>query len=130
MNNPFMNDLCRKINSLHPGAVDQLDRIDELPDSTRKMLVNILLKAACQSQNVGNITSARKMMLRIPPAWLASALHDAIEAVVDLNDEWEYRRLIELLKELKSELLIHYLDYGMAVGSSAIYEAAMDMKNH
>jgi hypothetical protein len=130
MNNPFMNDLCRKINSLHPGAGDQLDRIDELPDSTSKMLVNILLEAACQSQNVGNITSARKMMLRIPPVWLASALHDAIEAVVDLNDEWEYRRLIELLKELKSEVLTYYLDYGMAVGSSAIYEATIDMKNH
>jgi len=129
MNNPFLNDMCRKLNLLHPGASDRLDRIDELPDPVGRSIVNTLLEAACQSQHVGNIMSARKAMLAIPPLWLSGVLCDAIEEVVDLNDEWEYRRLIELLKELKSELLKNYLDYGMDSGNGVIHEAATDLNN-
>jgi hypothetical protein len=129
MNNPFLNDMSRKLNSLHPGASDRIDRIDELPDPVGRSIVNTLLQQACQSQHIGSITSARQAMLAIPPVWLSRVLHDAISDVVDLNDEWEYRRLIELLKELNSGLLRVYLDYGMESGSGAIHEAATDLNN-
>jgi hypothetical protein len=129
MENPFMNALCQKIDRLHAGASERLDRIDELPSSASKMIVNILLQEACQSQHVGAITSARRVMRTLPPLWLSSVLHAAIEETVDLDDEWEYRRLIELLKELKSGLLAYYLDYGLASGSSTIHDAATDLKN-
>ncbi len=124
-----MNALCQQINSLHPGAADRLDRIDQLPNSASRMIVNILLGRACQAQNVGNITSARTLLRTLPPLWLSSILPDAIEAVLDLNDEWAYRRLIELLEELKSELRARYLEHGMASSLTEIREAATDMSN-
>ena len=79
-----------------------------------------------RAQHVGNITAARGLLLRLSPVWLSSVLQKAIEEVVDLTDEWEYRRLVELLQELKSELWVFYLDYGMASGNAAIHEAAID----
>jgi hypothetical protein len=98
MDDIFTIDLNAHIDSVYPDASGRLDRIDELPDSAGKRIVNTLLEAACQSQHIGKILAARKALLRLPGPWLARVLHDAIEEVVDLKDEWEYRRLMELLK--------------------------------
>ena len=128
MNNIFTNELNAKINSMYPNASGWLDRIDKLPDSAGKMIVNTLLEEACQSQHIGKITAARKAMLTLPRAWLSGVLPDAIGEAVDLSDEWEYRRLIELLRELKSDLYHVYIAFGIAAGSGEIYEAATDLK--
>jgi hypothetical protein len=128
MNDIFMYELYRKIDSIYPNASGRLDRIDELPDAAGKRIVNTLLKQACESQHVGHIASARKALLTLPRVWLSGVLQDAIGEVVDLGDEWEYRRLIELLKELNLQLFESYIDYGMAAGSGAIFEAATDLK--
>jgi hypothetical protein len=124
----FMDELYRKVDSIYPNASGRLDRIDELPGAAGKRIVNTLLKQACESQHVGHIASARKALLTLPRVWLSGVLQGAIGEVVDLGDEWEYRRLIELLKELNSQLFESYIDYGMAAGSGAILEAATDLK--
>jgi hypothetical protein len=125
----FTADLYRKIDSVCPNASGRLDRIDELPDSAGKAIVNTLLRQACESQHIGNITSARRALLMLPRAWLSSVLQGAIAETIDLADEWEYRRLVELLKELNAELFESYIEYGIAVGSGAIFEAASDIKS-
>jgi hypothetical protein len=128
MADTFQDDLDHKIDSVCPGASDRLDRIDEFPDSEGKAIVKALLKQACESQHVGHISSAREALLRLPRSWLSRVLPDAIDEVVDLGDEWEYRRLVELLKELHSELFDSYIDYGISAGSGEIFEAATDLK--
>ena len=125
----FMDKLYRKVDSIYPNASDRLDRIAELPDEAGRRIVNLMLKQACESQHLGNIASARKALLRLPHAWLSGVLQDAIRAVVDLGDEWEYRRLIEVLKELDLRLFESYIEYGMTSGSGAILEAARDLKS-
>jgi hypothetical protein len=129
MSDVFTADLCRKIDSVYPDASGRLDRIDELPDSVGKAIVNTLLEQACVSQHVGHIMSARKALLTLPRDWLSRVLQDAIEETVDLDDEWEYRRLIELLKDLNPELFDSYIQYGIAAGDGAIFEAATDLKS-
>jgi hypothetical protein len=129
MSDMFMDELYRKVDSIHPNASSQLDRIAELPDEAGRRIVNTLLKQACESQHLGNIVSARRALLGLPRAWLSRVLQDAIGAGVDLDDEWEYRRLIELLKELNLQLFETYIDYGVASGSGAIHEAAEDLKS-
>lgn len=129
MSDLFTEELYRKVDSIYADASSRLDRIGELPDGAGRRIVDALLKQACESQHLGKIISARKALLRLPRAWLSGALQDAINAVVDLGDEWEYRRLIELLKELNLPLLDTYLDYGIAAGSGAVFEAAMDLKS-
>ena len=129
MNDRFAIDVRAKVDSVHPDASGRLDRIDELPDSAGKMLVNILLAEACQSQHIGKIMAARKVMLTLPRAWLSRVLQDTIKEVVDLSDEWEYRRLMELLKDLQSNLYKTYIDFGIAAGSGEIFEAATDLRS-
>jgi hypothetical protein len=128
MNDIFADDLHRKLDSIYPGASSRLDQIDELPASAGKIIVNTLLKQACESQHMGHILSARKALLTMPRVWLSGVLPDAIRDVVVLDDEWEYRRLIELLKDLNPPLFDSYINYGIATGDGEIYEAAADLK--
>jgi hypothetical protein len=127
MSDPFTADLDRKIDSVYPNASGRLDRIDELPDSAGKAIVNILLEQACESQHIGSIMSARKALQILPRAWLSRMLRDAIGETVDLADEWEYRRLVELLRELDPSLFESYIELGTTAGG-AILEAAADLK--
>ena len=99
-----------------------------MSDSAGKRIVGTLLEQACESQHVGHILSARKALLTLPRAWLSGVLPDAIRDVVVLDDEWEYRRLIELLKDLNPPLFDSYINYGIATGDGEIYEAAADLK--
>ena len=48
--------------------------------------------------------------MTLPRAWLSGVLQEAISDVVDLGDEWEYRRLVELLKDLNVPLFDSYID--------------------
>jgi hypothetical protein len=129
MNDIFTTDLNTKIDAVYPDASRRLDRIDELPDPAGKRIVHTLLEEACQSQHLGKILAARTAMRTLPRAWLARVLQDAIEEVVDLKDEWEYRRLMELLKDLQSDLYHSYIAFGIAAGSGEIYEVATDLSS-
>jgi hypothetical protein len=92
------------------------------------MIVHTLLEQACASQHIGRILSARTALLSLPRVWLSRLLPDAIRDVVTLDHEWEYRRLIELLKDLDGPLFEAYVDYGIATGEGDIYEAATDLR--
>ena len=129
MSDVFTADLCHKIDAIYPNASGRLDRIDELPDPEGRAIVDLLLKQACESQHIGNIMSARKSLRILPRVWLSRVLQDSIEEMIDLDDEWEYRRLVELLKELNSELAESYIAFGLAAEGGAIFEAAIDMKS-
>lgn len=37
---------------------------------------------------------------------------EALDAVIDFQDEWEYRRLLELVKEAVPDLLTLFIDRG------------------
>jgi hypothetical protein len=128
MDDVFTEELHREVDSIYPGASGRLDRIDELPGDAGRMIVNALLRQACESQHLGRILSARKALLALPRVWLSGVLPGAIGDVVALDDEWEYRRLIELLKDLDPPLFDSYIDYGMAAGEGEIYEIAADLK--
>ncbi len=126
MKHPYSDRLKDGIDRLYPGASDHLDAINELPDSAAKSIVAFLVSCACEPQNTGLITLARSTLAELPAVWLSSVLGGSIKESVNLDDEWEYRRLIELLGELNSALLQQYLDYGLASEHAEIREAASD----
>ncbi|MDY3560566.1 hypothetical protein R5W23_001810 [Gemmata sp. JC673] len=129
MANIYMNNLRHEINQACPGILDDANMIYRIPESSSYKLIEILLSHACESQNIGAIVSARELIRNLPPAWLAAVLPNSVEKKIDLSDEWQYRRLVELLQELKSELLVAYIGYGLASNINEIREAAADYSN-
>lgn len=119
-------ELRRVIDTIHPDASHQLQRIQILPEAAAKQILNELLVRACQCQNCANIQAGRFLMQAIPHDWLSAALPAAIGDTINLSDEWEYRRLLELLEILKSEQLQHYVGVGRASGNEEIRETATE----
>jgi hypothetical protein len=70
--------------------------------------------------------TARDLIRRMPQSWLSRTLPSVVSDAIDLDDEWEYRRWIELLKELRSGLVPHYIAYGMSSKNDDVREAAAD----
>ena len=89
-------------------------------------VVGILLQGACQSQHIGNIQASREALARIPRDWLKSVLIPTISKSLNIEDEWEYRRLLELLKELSPEIMPPFIEQGLASQDLGIHEAAED----
>jgi hypothetical protein len=128
MNDVFVDMLNRALDSVCPGVSNRLDRLDEFPDSVQQDVVSTLLSRACQSQNDANIILARQAIAAIPQPCVSRVLEPSIRRGVDLADEWEFRRLLELLREIKSDLLSTFITFGLTSNDADIREAAEDFK--
>src|SRR5271165_5304180 len=123
MNQALGDALRRQLDSLSPRVSDHLKQLGELPVPVQQDIIAALVSRACQSQHVGNITIARNAIAQIPPTCLRLGLPAAIQKAVNFADEWEYRRLLELLQAIDSDLLDEYVQVGLSSTDMDIREA-------
>jgi hypothetical protein len=123
---PYLEQLVKRLDAVWPGAFQCLRELDQIPKKSALEVVCILLTNACQSQNEENIRLGREGLEAIPPTWLQTVLPEAIEKSLNLGDEWEYRRLLEVLHDLFPELLPEYVNRGLAAKDAEIRETAED----
>ena len=123
---PFKNNLVAILDEIAPGAFDQLEKLASLPIDIRSRIVDELVQRACTCQHVGNIYVSHNALLRIPSDLRASMLQDAVTRTLDLDDEWEYRRLVELLLEIAPQFVERYLEIGRSSNVADVREAAED----
>lgn len=126
MTDRYTNQLIERLEEIYPGAPLLLDRADSLPTAIARDIVKMLLTTACDSQNVANITSSRRLLQALPLAWLVTVLPDLIDQVIDINNEWNYRRLIELLQILGLDILPVYIERGLLSSNADVRDAAQD----
>lgn len=120
----------QELDSICPNVSSQLHRLGEFPDSVQRDVVTILLRQACESQNEGRIMLARRAVATIPPSCISRVIETAIHSGVDLSDDWEYLRLLEILREIKSDRLAHFVALGLKSEDLEIRQAAEDFKAH
>jgi hypothetical protein len=120
----YEGSLIQVLNAIDPNAAEHLDRVDELPGAATASVVEKLLSFSCQAQHVGNIQAGRNGLLKIPHSRMSCVLKAAVSRVLDRTDEWEYRRLCELLALLDSDLLKEYVIAGLASPYAEVREAA------
>jgi hypothetical protein len=123
---PYLDQLVRQLDAVSPGVYQHLDTLDSLPKTKAMEVVGILLTDACQAQNDLVIRLGREGLSAIPRAWLQAVLPEAIERFLNLDDDWEYRRLLEFLQESLPALLPDYARRGLASKNAEIREAAED----
>ena len=86
------------------------------------------LGLACKAQHIGRIIQGRIEVLAMPREWVLKEINSGINTTLDLNDSWEYRRLLELLKMLDCAILNEYILIGLQNTDSEIKEAASDFR--
>ena len=124
MDSPFSTQLAKLLAKVQPTAFERLEELDQFSEPISERILGILLEVACQSQHIGNIQAGRDAMARVPREWLREVLPRLIDKSLNLKDEWEYRRLLELLKEVAPEMVPPWIDHGLASLDTEIHEAA------
>jgi hypothetical protein len=86
------------------------------------------IELACQCQGSAQILRGRSLIAAMPRSWLSENIITAAESQLNLeDDEWEYRRLLEVcalndLHQVASELIRR----GLSSSNEEIREAATD----
>lgn len=99
----------------------------QLDDTTAKAALCYFLELACQSQHVANIEIGRDALASIPRPWLVPKLAAAVGLQLNLEDAWEFRRLLELYRRIDKGLLGDLITRGAKSDSEEIREAARDI---
>ncbi|UNK17386.1 hypothetical protein MNQ98_23360 [Paenibacillus sp. N3/727] len=123
---PYEIQVTEDVNEICPESYDRMDKISEYPPETGLKLLVVLIEYACKGQNIGPITLAQSQIKKIPSSWLVSFFPEAARKSIDFEDEWEFRRLLELVHEAIPHLLKKYVEIGLASENEEVKEAAED----
>jgi hypothetical protein len=128
MADPYTDAYCQRMSEFSPRLWERLDGVPELPQDIPLDVVKYLLQLACQPSHITPILLGRRSLVRLPRQWLLERLESAAAAVLDLNDDWEYRRFIEVCCFLDIELAERLCERGQASERPAIREAAEQLR--
>jgi hypothetical protein len=85
------------------------------------------LKLACECQHIRNISAGRERVLALPRAWVLENIEQAAFESLNLADDWEYLRLLELADLLGDQGLADRLvAFGKKSTNPEIRETADD----
>jgi hypothetical protein len=87
-----------------------------------------VVSLACQPSYVPKIMRGRAEVLAMPRAWVLTHIEQAAYETLNLTDEWEYRRLLELFQQLDNSLVQRLVAHGLNSPDADIREAAEDFR--
>jgi hypothetical protein len=76
-----------------------------LSDEISSEVVGELISWACQPTNVLPITIARNCLKQFPVDWASPKIKQTVFHFIDITDDWDYRRLLELCELISLDLL-------------------------
>jgi hypothetical protein len=94
---PQEHTLRNQIETIAPDGYEQLGRIESFEHERAYRIVNIILRFCCTSQHIGGITAGKNAFKALPRRWVSENLRSIAERAIDLDDAWDYRRLLETL---------------------------------
>ncbi len=124
--NPYELQIRKALDNLLPNAYKNIKNIENFPIEIGKNILFILMKYACQSQNLSVIMLGRNKIKEIPLVWLTVYFFEVSDATIDFEDDWEYLRLLELVQEVIPEFLSVFINKGLISDNVEIQEAAKD----
>lgn len=76
----------------------RIEELSRLPRGRRVSILRALLDFGCKGQSVGAILSVREVFGRLPTDLAQSEIEEAFVESLDFDDEWEFRRFLELVE--------------------------------
>jgi hypothetical protein len=123
---PRMQRTLDWLNQYQPDLWNHLDRVPHLGQPAGREILAGFLRLACQCQHVGNILIGRHGITAVPRPWVREHIEEVAGQTLNLEDEWEYRRLLEVCQMLDPQLLRHFVERGLASPDEYVREAAED----
>jgi len=128
-NGPLSHDVYGKsykeqMNAFQEGLGENLEGVPTLEPQIRSAVMHYLLELACQAQNTRNILLGRQALQSVPREWLLNNIERCAQFLLELEDEWEYRRLLEVYEQLDAHLTHRLASRGLSSPKSDIQETA------
>lgn len=122
----YEQTLMNNINQVSNFNFSDIKDLDKYPLEISTRVLKMLIESACLSQNYRSIELGREKIGEIDKTWLKEHFIDIAYSCIDLNDEWEYRRLLELVSVTSPELKQDIVAQGLDSSNEEVREAAMD----
>jgi len=121
--------IMTKINEIagEPVYFD-VDKIMNSSEQIYTQIISLLLSYACQSQNIAPIMLGRKLFPQFPCDWISARIKEVCLSALDINDDWDYRRLLELAGNISDELLQWVIGLAPMSSNAEVTEAADDFR--
>ena len=119
----------RRLDAIQAGAWEQLEKIGTFPPEAAGAVLREMLETGCLAQNEANIRLGRAALARLPEDWLRENLPGAVEGCLFREpgwEEWEFRRLAEMLKQPFPDLLTWWVEYARRLNDPEVEEAIQD----
>lgn len=97
-----------------------------LSEETASEVVGKLISWACQPTNIMPITIARNCLKQFPIEWVSLKIKQTVFRFIDITDDWDYRRLLELCELISLDLLKWAIELNEKSTNSDIAEAVDD----
>lgn len=129
MMNMFEIMLEHRLQKINKFPYKDIRFIDKYPICISQKVLKVLIENACLGQNFGPIELARKKINEINKEWLNKYFLEVASSCIDYSDEWEYRRLVELVILVVPELKQKVLNIGKNSKNEEIREVVEDYKD-
>lgn len=129
MTNMYETWLMEQIHSIANFSYEDIKILDKYPLDVSKQVLKVLIENSCLGQNYGPIDISRKKINEINKDWLNQFLLEVASTCIDCSDEWEYRRLVELVVLVLPELKQEVLKLGAQSENEEVREVVEDFQN-
>lgn len=103
----------QELDGIHKDLWLHFDLVPQLSHLEQQAVLSYFLELACQTQNILNIELGRASLIALPRDWLLKNIEKAFEPLLQNNDEWEYRRLLEVCWKLDRGLVNKLVFWGL-----------------
>ena len=121
---PHGESYRRRMDQFQQDLWCHLDWVPNLDARTADTLLEYLLGLACQAQNIANIELGRAVIHRLPRDWVLRNIERCATSALELDDEWEFRRLLEVCQGLDRDLVRRVASRGLASAEAYVREMA------
>ena len=126
LEHPLLEQFKEQMDAIEPGLWRHLERTPSLAPEQAEAVVDVLLTLACQCQNMLNLELGNAGLLALPRPWLLARIEADAAPLLELDDGWEYRRLLEVYERLDPALARRLAERGATSSNDEIREAADD----
>jgi len=123
---PYDISFKAELNAIHPNLADDLGQVAGLSEQIGERVMEAILHRGCQAQNERNITLGRMAAAETPHDWFVEHVERTAARVLNLDDDWDYLRLLEMCENIDTELLKRLVARGSTSPDAGVREAAAD----
>lgn len=123
---PFTDRIMQSVESAAPGISCVLHTVPALRSDVALRVLQEAMSFACQATHTGVIVIARQVIAEMPRDWLRENLIVAAKARLNFDDDWEYRRLLELTAQVCPDLIVRLIPLGQESTNPEVREVAED----